>query len=308
MIKYDSDIELDIDNKVKKIEKALDQVQVDISDLVEFKEEMDMVINGGGFKGYCAGGILLVLEKYNLMKNIKSIRGVSAGAQMSCLNLVKDKVREGLRLYYYGRTLKNNVTNIINIFDLNYDIFPDNIHEIANKQNISFISTEIRWFSIRKTTLSNFRSKSNLIQCLKASCSIPFLFNNKWPFCVNIDNNYYIDGAFSDINGLNYYTNRKQLLINLANIRYPLYKAINPNIIDDNLEEIIIKGIKIAENFFKKKDFYSSYYPICIVKPNIYSKYYIFSVCYFLYRNFVSEISIYFKFFKRQINRFLFKY
>lgn len=308
MIQCDTDLELMIDNKVKKIEKALEEVQIDPSELDDFQEEMDMVINGGGLKGYCAGGIWLVLDKYKLMKNIKSIRGVSAGSQITSLYLINDRVRQGLRLYYYGRTFKNKVSNTINLFDLNFDLLPDNIHEIANKQNVSFISTEIRWFSIRKTTLSNFRSKSHLIQCLKASCSIPFLFNNKWPFCVNIENKYYIDGAFSDVNGLNHYTNRNQLLINLANIRYSLYKAINPNLIDDNLEDSIIQGIKIGEKFLNQKNFYSSYNPICIVKPKIYSKYYMFSVIYFLYRNFISEIKIYFKFFIRNINRFLFKY
>ena len=283
-------------------------MQIDTSELDDFQEEMDMVINGGGFKGYCAGGIWLVLDKYKLMKNIKSIRGVSAGSQITSLYLTNDRVRQGLRLYYYGKTIKNKITNTINLFDLNYEIFPDNIHELANKQNVSFITTEIRWFSFRKTTLCNFRSKTHLIQCLKASCSIPLIFNNKWPFCVTIDNKYYIDGAFSDVNGLNHNSNRKQILINLANIRYPLYKALNPNLIDDNLEDCIIKGIKIGEKFFKQKNFYSYYNPICIVKPNIYSRYYIFSVCYFLYRNFISEIKIYFKFFKRKINRFLFKY
>ena len=296
MINYDTDLELIIDNKVKKIEKALEEVQIDQSDLDDFQEEMDMVINGGGFKGYCAGGIWLVLDKYKLMKNIKSIRGVSAGSVITSLFLIKDRLRQGLRLYYYGRTLKNKVTNIINIFDLNYDLLPDNIHEIANKQNVSFITTEIRWFSIRKTILCNFRSRGHLIQCIKASCSIPLIFNNIWPFCVTIDNKFYIDGAFSDVNGLNYYSNRKQLLINLANIRYPLYKAINPNLIDDNLEDSIILGIKIGEKFLKQKDFYSFYNPICIVQPNKYSRYYIFSVFYFLYRNFISEIKIFFKF------------
>lgn len=307
MILNSTELEIFINEKVKKIEKVLDEVNVDTSDLQIFDEEMDLVINGGAFKGYMAGGIGLVLQKYGLLKNINSIYGVSAGSQIAIWYIVKNNIEQSLKSYYNLR-LYSNLPNRIDIFDINNSFLPDDIHEIANKKKISFVATKIRWFSFQKSLLTNFHSKNHLIQCMKASCSLPILFNNKWPYCKKIENNYYIDGAFSDINGLNPNSNRKQIFINLGNIRYPLYKALNPNGIDDNLEEAIIKGIKIGEKFINQKNYYCYTNPICIVKPNIFSKYYIFSASYFFYRNFVSEIKIYCKLFKRIFYRILFKY
>ena len=307
MIQNSTELDKLIDEKVKYIEKVLDEVNVDTSDLKIFDEEMDLVINGGAFKGYMAGGIGLVLQKYGLLKNINSIYGVSAGSQIAIWYIVKNNLKHSLKSYYNLR-LYTKLPNKIDLFDINNSFLQDDIHEIANKKKISFVATKIRWFSFQKSLLTNFNSKDHLIQCLKASCSLPLLFNSKWPFCQKIDNDYYIDGAFSDINGLDHYSNRNQLFINLGNIQYPLYKALNPLGVDDNLEESIIEGIKIGEKFINQKNYYCYTNPICIVKPNVFSKYYIFSTIYFLYRNFVSEIKIYYKFFKRVFYRIIFKY
>eukprot|EP01040_Poterioochromonas_malhamensis_P005543 gene5543-5959_t len=74
---------------------------------------------------------------------------------------------------------------------------PDNAHEILNKRTAEcrVAYTEVTFGGMKPQLVSQFNSKEDLIDCLRASCNIPFYLNGT--FTVPVRGSKAIDGVFA---------------------------------------------------------------------------------------------------------------
>ena len=190
--------------------------------------EIDIVISGGGLKGYFMAGcssILLSELKKNRV-NISRISGASAGAWAAMFMLCGIDTDKWIETYHAcrenpGKTLHETYEKIRWSID---ESLPKNAYQICT--NKLFISvTYLTIYGPKNRMISEFFSNEDLLQCCFASSTIPYLterngfrrFRGEWVCDGGLLNNcpVFTDGI------------RRQLVFRLFEVEYPYRMLVN---------------------------------------------------------------------------------
>lgn len=197
----------------------------------------NLVLSGGGIKGYYYIGVIESLYKNGLIKDIKNICGTSAGAFFALLITLKYSYEE------IHKTLVNiNLKNKVNIYDnfdfsLFFEKFGFDNGDQFNKIIDTFIKKKIKKNKVTFIDLYNYNnieltiSTTNLSKnsieyfnykltpnveinlAIRMSISIPFLFTP-----IKYNNNLYVDGGLTNNLPIEYFKDEleKTLVISLT--------------------------------------------------------------------------------------------
>ena len=212
-------------------------------------KKCDCVILGGGLRGYYVFGSLILLKKMidNKQIKVRKFIGVSAGAFLVVFLLSNLNIELIRNINEFA--IKNNNKYAMDhiMIKICWEILPENIHEIINGKVSILVSKKII-LSNREKFIDHFDSKMHLLQVLHASSFIPFITSKDF-HGVNIKGELYYDGAFSNINPVNYDNDVPQLVFYTNEINYPLSNTFKFN---DTIPEIIIlKGLIEFEKFIR---------------------------------------------------------
>lgn len=219
-------------------------------DNIKYKN-FDLIIGGGGFRGYYHIGSLYILkdlEQQNKIK-IRQIIGTSSGAiaavnyacdvdfnkWLDSYNDIKNLMDDGLDLHNATITvLKNKL--------------PQNAHILCNQQNVKIVTTKFDWwpFKFTEVVFDNFVSFDFLIDCLSAAINIPIYTSNNFRGVI-INNNRYYDGFFHRLTPIIRNNDLPQLVIKTVNVLYPKFVTLKPR--DSHINLLAMRGFLETKKF-----------------------------------------------------------
>jgi hypothetical protein len=229
-------------------------------------EDIDLVISGGGLKGYFANGVCHVLRQSRRF-NVRRVAGCSAGAwagAFMCLNL---NSREWADTYNntqlhmgLGKQLPDEDGNerperhLMDAYRCFTDsVFPDDVHKVCTgRLHVSI--TVMDGLIPRNVLVSQFDSKQELIDCLVASGTIPYIsigtayskvVGKFGPRTMCLDGGITVNTpVFTD-------AVRRQVVVELSQVDYqgglsvrfsPRMWCANLALVDRSIEDLCIKG------------------------------------------------------------------
>jgi predicted acylesterase/phospholipase RssA len=211
--------------KPSKSMSGLDEI-----DTTEPQVEIDVVVSGGGLKGYfmtgCSHILMHELEKQNV--KIARVSGASAGAWCGLFMLTKFSTENWIETYYKckerpGMTMHEAYEDM---WPWTESHLPKDAYKICSGR--LFISiTEVSLFGIHNRMISEFTSNRDLYDACLASSTVPYIslsecfrrYRNMWCLDGGITNN---TPVFPD-------RVRRQLVFRLSDVFYPIRFLINPD-------------------------------------------------------------------------------
>jgi predicted acylesterase/phospholipase RssA len=134
---------------------------------------INLVITGGGYRAYYLSLVQYYILNYTNLK-VNKCSGASIGAICGATILCKIDYNIINEAYEECREKKINPYAKDFMYKFLNEGLPDNAHEICN--NRLFIAVhEVTLRGLKKHIISEFTSKEDLIQCLLASSSIPYI-------------------------------------------------------------------------------------------------------------------------------------
>lgn len=230
----------------------------------------NIVFSGAGIKIYAFIGVLKALKEHDLLKNITSLIGTSAGAVISialCLDYDCDEIEELMLKIKIDRLKDFSSSDIINCFNTygidngsNFKrLFKIIIKAKTQKENITFKelyeltkkkititatcvnSMETRYFNYEKTP--DFYVEDALLM----SISIPFLFTP-----VKHDNKLYIDGGLTNNYPIDFFEDDLKNTLGIL-ITTSINKCYDINNIEDYVSSIFLSSYyKLLRNCYNK--------------------------------------------------------
>jgi predicted patatin/cPLA2 family phospholipase len=217
----------------------------------------DLIIGGGGFRGYYHVGSLYIikeLEQKNKIK-IRQIIGTSSGAigavnyacNVNSYNWIKS-YEEIKKLMEDGLDLHTATIMVLR------EKLPKNAHELCNQHNVKIAVSYIcfqksLWpIKINEVLLDNFSSFNNLIDSLSASINIPYYTSNNVNGVI-INNIRYYDAFFCRHTPIIINNDLPQLIIKTINVIYPRFVTLNAK--DSYINLLALRGYLETYNFFK---------------------------------------------------------
>lgn len=199
-------------------------------DSVTWAAEIDIVISGGGLKGYFMTGCSHVLKDQLSKQNVHIARvaGASAGAWVGLFMLTDLTTENWLETYYLCKDRPE-----MTMHEAYHDIWPwlssklpENAWEICSGR--LFISiTEITLFGFKNHVISNFTSNRDLFEACLASSTVPYIsLSTAWREYRGM---WVVDGGIT--NNIPVFTDnkRRQIVFRLSDVFYPFRLLINPH-------------------------------------------------------------------------------
>lgn len=212
--------------------------------------EIDIVISGGGLKGYFMAGCTSVLcdelSKHNI--SIARIAGASAGAWAGMFMLCGYKTHDWIETYH---ACKERPTLTIHetydeILDWVLEGLPENAYQICSGK--LFISiTFFKGWSVENQTISEFHSNRDLIDCCLASSTIPYLTEPKG--FRTLRGHTVCDGGFTNNCPIFVDGSRRQLVFRLFEVEYPWRLLVNPQ--DTCIDVLVLRGAILMQRFLQ---------------------------------------------------------
>lgn len=216
--------------------------------------EIDLIIDGGGFKAsYIVGNLLYLkeMEKLGLIK-ISRISGTSVGSLLGLLYFLDE-----LKIVYKLLPILSSKYRENYNFSKTFDIIKFKMYNIIREKGIDCFNNRlyINYFDMKenKTILSNtYENFDSIYNKIHYSCFIPFIFNGE-PTLSNK-----IDGILPFIFPKR--ENTKILFLSTINIRniHSLHEILVFN--DKNISYKMLQGILDMHSFFINKTATMSYY------------------------------------------------
>ena len=179
---------------------------------------MYLIICGGGNKISYLLGVKKYIEEKEL--NIEKYSGSSIGAIFSVLLICGIPNNIIIKNYYdLNRDIKECKCKLDYIKLFLENTLPKNAHKLCDGK-LYISATEVKTFSWKNKFFNKFRNNQELIDCILASCSVPFIINNKLTF--NLNNSKYIDGSLSREAHLFVKNNSKNQIIIKPWYTYPI--------------------------------------------------------------------------------------
>lgn len=199
---------------------------------------VDVVISGGGLRGYFVTGACAILRRAGVP--IGRISGASAGAWCAVFMACDLDVHTWARTYLTTRRLDASGLSLLAAYrQFAVDLLPDDAHVICTGK-VSISVTFVGQFGgLSNRIISHFASRDDLINCCIASCQLPFVACHG--FGQRFRGSLVMDGGFTNHTPL--FTDKPdtdQLVFRLSFVPYPLSMAISPS--DPCVEALIIRG------------------------------------------------------------------
>jgi len=225
----------------------------------------NLCFSGGGIKGIAFIGCLKALEEKNILKNIKSIIGTSAGSIMAlfitlgytskqlkelCLNIKFNSLIGSINdlntlitcfTTSFGLESGEKINKLITILIQKKNFKEDiNFLELYNKTKINLIITGT-CITNSKKVFFNYKEtpEMKISEAVRISISIPLIFN-----FIKMNNKIYCDGALLNNYPIKYFKNVKNtlgfLVLNKKKTKL------------DNIKNYILKLFEIVSNELNK--------------------------------------------------------
>ena len=215
---------------------------------INFKyNHFDLILSGGGLKGFYHVGMCKILQEYEKNNEIKIryIIGTSTGALTAVIYACNLDYNSWIESYY---TIKKYINQsdlhriVINILR---DKLPENAYQLCNgKVKISL--SRITIFGFYEEMIDTFHSNEHLLKVLSGAIKVPYVTSNTfWPEKIN--NNYYYDAYFVRMTPIIYNNDLPQLLIKTHLINYSNRLSLNPN--DSFIELLSLRGLYESKKF-----------------------------------------------------------
>jgi hypothetical protein len=235
----------------------LKNLTTDAEDGVEADEvEIDIVLSGGGLKGYFMAGCGYVLMEELRKQNIKigRVAGTSAGSWAGMFLLTGFDTKDWLETYYACQKRPN-----LTLLEVYEEIWPgvrdclpqDAYLTCTDRLHISV--TEITWTGLKHRVISKFASNSDLFEACCASSMIPYLSHMKsyWHLkssCGSFDM-YCLDGGITNNTPVFPDGNNRQLVFRLYEVEYPWRGMLQA--VDTCIETLTLRGGLLMGRFLQ---------------------------------------------------------
>jgi hypothetical protein len=212
------------------------------------KKTFDIVVGGGGFKGFYNIGAFEIIKQMIVNSQIK-IRywtGVSSGAYVCVFTILGIQMNIIKNMYRFAKKNKfrHDINNILSkICNL---IFPSNAHELCNGK-LRILVSEFTIKGLIPVIIDKFESKEHLIKILQATSFIPFLTTNDF-HGIKINGKKYFDGAFTNNTPIIYKNDLPQLVFTTSAVKNSEYLDAF-KITDFNPDNLILKGMNDIKEF-----------------------------------------------------------
>lgn len=233
-----------IDKSINEIIKKKDDKQKIIKDI--------LILSGGGIKVFAHIGALQALEEYNILKNIKTYAGTSAGgfiAFLLCLNYtIKDitTIMTGVDLNKLksldltrlisnfglddGKNIMFVLKTILKNKDMSEDITFKKLYDITKKEliltGVCVHTSNVHYFSYTHTP------DMPVITAVRITISVPIYFTP-----VLYENKLFVDGGLMDNLPINLFKDKLESVIGLYLVNCNEYKD-KPKCLEDYLVNI----------------------------------------------------------------------
>ena len=233
----------------KEIDQEINKI---IGNLSTNSDKDTLILSGGGVSGILYAGVFKALDELDILKNIKTIIGVSAGTLYSFMYLMGYNTNEIVK---FAETFNGSkITSVKNFDTISFDkvlieygldngeSFKKVFNKIAKQKNINPEITLLEFYNINKikfvigaTNIDKFEEvyfsyestpNVKLFDALRASISIPIYFTP-----VKINNELYVDGGCMNNFPINYCENNIDKTIAVIIIN-PVGKLKNNNFIN----------------------------------------------------------------------------
>lgn len=231
--------------------KSEKEILSEISNKIKY-EYFDLVLGGGGFKGYYHVGLLKLLKKLETESFIKIryLIGTSAGA-ISAISYVCN-IDSELWLESYNiirdKFKKNDLFNCVK--ETFFDKLPYNAHELCNGR-VKISVSKLTYFGFKQEIVDHFDSLEHLKQVILATIKIPFLTCNSI-YGVKINNSIYYDGFFTKMTPIVSNNDLPQLVVATFKIFYPTKAILKP--VDSYIDLLAIRGYRESIKFFRTNE------------------------------------------------------
>lgn len=212
------------------------------------REEVDIVVSGGGLRGYYVTGAAAVLATAHHLRPVR-YAGASAGAW--CATFMACGLDTAEWVATFART-QRHLEDGMKILDayrcFATDILPDDAHVRCSGR--VFISVSVLgWTGLRNVIVSEFDSREDLIEACIASSNIPFITSNG--LGARFRGNITFDGGPTNNTPVFTDGKRRQIVFNLGAVPYSLKTTLSPT--DPCIEALVLRGAIEMEKFVKQK-------------------------------------------------------
>ena len=220
--------------------------------------EVDIVVEGGGMKGYYVSGAAAVLQRQLPNLSLCRFAGASAGALLiTCLCC---NVDPAVWTMSYNELWPGTDEENLPLMDVYkrrwFQIMPVNAYKLCSGR--VFISmTVVTRSGLRNLIVSEYSSNEDLFDAIKASTFIPHLTDRGWTKTYR--GHSVLDGGLT--NNLPVFTDgrRPQIVVHLSNVHYPgsgflSYFFPNLDLQDTCIEALAVRGAYDMKRFISGED------------------------------------------------------
>ena len=220
--------------------------------------EVDVVVEGGGMKGYYVSGAAAVLQRQLPNLTLCRFAGASAGALCAtclCCNVDPAVWAMSYNELKPGRDLEN--LSLMDVYRRTwFRVMPVNAYKLCSGR--AFISvTVVTRSGLRNLIVSEFSSNEDLFSAIKASTFIPQLTDRGWS--KTFRGHSVLDGGLT--NNLPVFTDgrRPQIVVHLSKVHYPgsgmlSYFFPNLDLQDTCIEALAVRGAYDMKRFISGED------------------------------------------------------
>ena len=234
----------------RKSSKNMFQIDATHTDPALPAAEIDIVISGGGLKGYFMCGAVSILKRELQRYNVKigRVSGASAGAWAAMFICTGVSSAAWMESYFACKDTPEIA--ILDVYKTLWPWFssmmPQNAHELCTGKLFISIS-ELTVWGFQNRIISEFSSNQELFDCCVASSSIPSLTLRSWVCRFRGKLTY--DGGMT--NNTPVFTDgiRRQLVFRLYNVEYPWRLLVNAG--DSCIDTLVLRGALLMKRFLE---------------------------------------------------------
>ena len=213
--------------------------------------EIDLVVSGGGLKGYYGVGAVHVLLRHLNANNIavRRVSGTSAGAWVCFFILTNMSAAYWLETYYALQ--RNPEAHVCDVYReiwhqwMKHVIPEDTYKKVCGRLFIT--TTVLTPWGLRENVISQYKSNDDIFEACSASSQIPYVTAKS--FAIKFQGMYHLDGGLVNNCPIFKDGERRQLVMKLMDVEYPFRLLVSAN--DSCIEALSIRGGLVMKQFLE---------------------------------------------------------